>query len=138
MRTEFDKERALNALKDMGIVKCVMDFSGGNDEGAINSAVVTRTDGTEESNPPFLEREFLRRTWDADTQTWGYADDVTEEQKAHNELAELFEAPVYDAYGSFAGDFYVEGTLTYDVTAGTVTLSGYEEVRQDEEFERSL
>ena len=95
-------QNALDALKSAGYTGAVVEFSGGNDDGGVNHIVLINADGNE------VARDY------------GFAYD--------NPLGKLLAEPVYDRYYSFAGEFYVEGRVTFDVAAGTVTLQGDEQV----------
>lgn len=54
-----------------------------------------------------------------------------------DEFIEALEAPIYDEYGSFAGDFSVYGTLVWRVATRTVRMMGEERSDYDY-FEKDL
>jgi hypothetical protein len=45
--------------------------------------------------------------------------------------------PIYEKYGTFAGEFYVNGTLVWDVGARNVYMQGQESNTVYEPFEES-
>jgi hypothetical protein len=49
------------------------------------------------------------------------------------ELAAALTAPVYARYGSFDGDLDVNGTISYDVAAGSVKMKKFERVYEGSE-----
>lgn len=132
---KFDKHKALQVLRDHNVITCVLDYSGGNDEGGVDAVKVTYADGREENNPLWCTRTYSPMQHNPETNKWERAP-LPEDKERANECADLIEQPVYDRYYSFAGDFYVSGTVTYDVPAGTVNINGDEQVY--EPFEESL
>lgn len=109
------KEKAFRLLSARGAVSAVATFSGGGDEGGVDDITLKMPDGTEVA----LERHWA--DWRNDKQV-----PFTAQQEADNELWETLETPVEDKYGSFAGDFHVYGSVTYDVSAKTVAMTGDE------------
>jgi hypothetical protein len=59
---------------------------------------------------------------------------ATAEEKELSRLSHALGAPVYQRYGSFAGEFEVSGSITWDVKARSVNASGYERSYTYEEF----
>lgn len=116
------KNKGYRALKKRDAVKVVIYFAGGHDDGSPESIVLTKTDGTKETIKEHYQpstyvegKGFVREP---------YPEDVREDA----ELAEILVRPIYDRYGSFAGDFYVTGTCTWDVINRLVTVSDRTEV----------
>lgn len=96
------KQQALQVLAKEGIVEAHVHFSGGNDEGGPDSVTFVKADGSKEE-----------AAW------WG-------NDSIDSELLEALAQPIFNKYYSFAGDFYVHGSVVWDVTKGTVEMSGDE------------
>lgn len=87
------------------VEKVRVTFSGGNDEGGVDTIYLdTIESGTVE--------------W---TDFWGKETD-------HKAIADALSKPVYDEYYSFAGEFHVNGEVVWDVNTRTISMSGEEEV----------
>jgi hypothetical protein len=129
-RGPFDKRAALELLRKEQIGKLEIEFSGGNDEGGVDSYAAFAPDGSE------LKFAF-ERTWPDVFVDGRYQQrELTEEERRVNQLLDTLEQPIDDRYGSFAGDFHVNGRLTYDVAEGTVAFAGDEST--DEPFALEL
>lgn len=117
----------------LGFVGVEADFSGGNDEGGVDGVQGIKEDG---------ERVVLEHApypcghWDAAIDKYVYDERATEspEREAAYTIYAAMEAPVVDRWGSFAGDFYVSGTVTFDAATRVMKMSGEEEVKHDEPF----
>lgn len=118
-------------LRKRGITKVVVSFSGGNDEGGADGVVGHTADGTE----VVFDEPGVYTNWQDQGKYlvgWGEnARPATEEELKQQQLLDVLEAPIYAEYGSFAGDFSVYGTLTWDVEAGTVIMSKEEQSGYD-------
>lgn len=125
--SKFDKQRALRALEVQGVVKCMIDYSGGNDEGGVDSITVTYADGREETNPTWCKRTYEAMMHNPKTGKWE-SKTLSPGRRQANKMADLIEQPVYDKYYTFAGEYYVHGTLEYDVRDGKVRMDGSEYV----------
>lgn len=135
-------------LKQLGITRVDVSFSGGNDSGGADGMTVTYADGTTKDESPFPDvhpravQEYRTGNW----VVWG--DFVPGVGRTHRpatpaeieavQWSDALEAPIYNRWGSFAGEFSVSGTLVWDVTAGEVRLTGEEEVSSYETFEEVL
>lgn len=95
-------------MREKGAVLAKAHFSGGNDEGGIDGITLLDANGVE------LPYEY---SWDD-----------SDEQDA---LARDADGIVTGEYGSFAGEFSVHGTVTYDLNAGTVKMSKEEQSGYD-------
>lgn len=127
-------ERVLALLRELGAVRAVAAFSGGNDQGGIDSLILTLADGGERQ----IEFQYDRQ-WVYDGTSWQTRMvALTPEQLANNALWELMDQPIDGRYGSFAGNYSVEGEVVADVEEGTVVIKGEEEVREYESFEEEL
>lgn len=128
---DFDKDVAMQILRDHNVYRLVLEYSGGNDEGGVDAVRVTYMDGTQEDNPSWCERHYADSVFDKDTGEWK-RNEVSAEETASTKRADILEAPVYDRYYSFAGDFYASGTVVYDVQEGTCVMDGLDEVPQSD------
>ena len=106
-----NKGATFNLMTAMGIKRAVVSFSGGNDEGGVDEITAYNADGGEIGF--------------GSTDRWG-------------QLEELLGRPVYDQYSSFAGEFYVDGEVTWDLSDRTVKMKGNERVDAYEGFDREL
>jgi hypothetical protein len=129
----MSRDSVFAALKKKGVAKAEVYYSGGNDEGGVNDIALLDAAGKNVGN--LQEYYGAPQTWDEATQRWVSAPDTPTDD---NRLAEALGAPVYDNYGGFAGEFYVSGTVTWDVEKRTVKDHGVEEVSHDEDFDRDL
>lgn len=131
----------MQSLQGLGVAKVVIEFSGGNDEGGADSISYFDADGNDVEgvrNPntyPLQEWDAARRTYvnkGWQTSEWDPAERksstrlATADEIALAKVNEVLEHPIYDRFGTFAGDFSVYGTLTWDVAAGTHTMTGQE------------
>lgn len=126
----FNKARCLQLLRNRGITHVHMEYSGGNDEGSVDAERFTDAEGNE------IKIEYSAyedQEWDTVSQKWkrlgwfvGHGDNkrpATVEERNDAELLAQCHAPVYDKYGSFAGEFEVCGTIEIDVAAGAVVMN---------------
>jgi hypothetical protein len=111
-------------LEAKGAVKAYLSYSGGNDEGGVDEVVLALKDGMKVSLPTV----YVSEMWDEAARTWrrGVYDGqsfraLTEDERMIAALCQ----PVEDRYGSFAGEFYVNGTLVYDVAQRTAKADGH-------------
>lgn len=114
-----NKRAAMKALKKMGAVSARIEYSGGNDEGGVGHVSITL---------PNDETKELEEHWRSYTYRNGtsYRKPFPPDVKEEGELVELLSAPIYDQWGSFAGDFYTYGTLTFVVESNKVEwTNGY-------------
>jgi hypothetical protein len=157
--TKTNKAVTFAAMKNAGIAKAVVHFSGGNDEGGADDIQVTHGDGTTESQDSYGGAHEAYSSWNKDKDgntfpegTWIIMAEgqdgtlyharhyrlATEQEIERAKLTSLLTAPVYDRYGSFAGEFYVDGVVTWDAEAGKVYMGYDEEVPQSEHYEETL
>ena len=115
-RETVKKEETFNLMRACGITKAIVEFSGGNDEGGPDGICVVRQGAIEESDLPLY---YMRQ-----------GDTPSREE----ELADLLARPVYAEYGSFAGEFYVDGRVVWDLEKRTVRMTGAEQVSVSEEL----
>jgi hypothetical protein len=107
------KENLLTLLRERGAHSAVIVYEGGNDEGWITSfeysAVALGVDPADWSGEALPDSQVV--DIDSAIEAAGGADDA---------LFEAAEAVMCDKWGSFAGDFEVEGRLVVDVDSGRI------------------
>lgn len=94
------RNMAFGLLKAADIVQAEVKFAGGNDEGTIESITLHKKDGTN----TIIDYTYNNR------------------DPLHEELSK----PVWEKYGSFAGNFEVYGSIIWDVETGTISMNGQE------------
>lgn len=112
-----EKSEVFEFIKRKGGDKAVVYYSGGNDEGGVDRIVILKGDKMvcrlQEScfENPSSEDRFLNR----------------------------LTAPVYDRYDDFAGEFYVDGEVVWDINSKTckneANERAMEEYDMDEEYD---
>jgi hypothetical protein len=110
---ELTQEEVLGILNRKGIDKVTVKFSGGHDSG-----------GTDGITVDLFGEEVEWSQKELDTIKEG--------------LYDALEAPVWDRYGTFCGEYHVDGEVIWDVKAKKVFLKGYQEVSVTESFEEEL
>lgn len=91
-------------LASRGAERAVVAFSGGNDEGGPDSITL------------FAEEDEL-----SSLSVWPAGERSAEEQR-EDRLADALSEPVFEVYGTFAGDFDVAGEVVWEVDAKTVQM----------------
>jgi len=128
----MSRDKVFATLKGMNVAKVEVFYSGGNDEGGVNQIDLFDADGKKIRS---MEEYYGGNSvWDEAIKGWKQAEAPTDEQR----LSQALCIPVYDKYGSFAGDFYVDGTITWDVENRKVRDHGTEQVSHDESFDDDL
>ncbi len=142
--TYMNKSQVFNALKKMGVVKVAVRFSGGNDDGGVQYMELLKADGTKVPLEPkyhsctMYNNGGTRTLYYRAGEVWnaqGTYDlsGFTSEEITETQLYDALGEPVYSRYHTFAGDFYVDGSLIWDVVKETVKMDG-EERRGYESF----
>ena len=128
----LSRDEMFTRLRQMNATKAIVEFSaeGRHGIGAVDS--ITLYDGEGNELPTKVEENYSGWRWD------GANYYPVEPDTPNNELARALAAPVYERYGSFAGDFYVTGTVVYDVVAGTVKMNKSERVESWNSSEEDL
>lgn len=120
-----DRAKVWNAMKAKGVSKIVAYFSGGNDEGGVNSYAMFDADGKQFEMPEISKNDpsYARDTYPfTRTELFGH----NEYWPKPGSLAHIIEQPVDMEYGSFAGEFSVSGVCTWDLKTKKVTMDGEE------------
>lgn len=124
------------ALRSLGVTKVVVHFSGGNDSGGADS-IEAFTAADEPVEIPQSDA-YVRNTWTGSTyvdEGWHVSEwkdgkrtsrPATDEEIHWAEFSNELERPIYDRWGSFAGDFDVQGTVTWNIATGLYDMEGEE------------
>lgn len=121
------RDRLTKAFAQFGIVRAEIAFSGGNDQGGADSHAYFDKDGNQLDPSNF--NYVYTNSYDHDTKQW-VKKDLTQEEQDINAMLDIVEEPLQSRWGSWAGDFYVDGTLTYDLSdpnAESYTVLDFEE-----------
>ena len=140
-----ETRQAMGELSKAGVTTVKVSFSGGNDEGGADGFNYFDAAGNKvEGMSTAVAYEYSE--WNSDTRSYGpdvwkiYDTsvkghrDATPEEVEWAKVAKVLEAPIYDRFGSFAGEFYVHGEVTWDVAAGTHKMTGQEQVSHWEDL----
>lgn len=141
----FDKDKTLALLKSLGITEVLLEFAGGNDEGGVESEKYKTADGEVTIPRVYADRnwgapndeELVKVIWEGSTKRLATEEEINLAAK-YEEVRDMCEAPIYDRYYTFAGEFYVTGTLHIDVAKGTVKMEVSEGQMTYEEHETSF
>jgi len=125
-RNVMGKSEIWAELEKRKVAKVQVDYSGGNDEGGVNDITLFDKDGKVMGR---LEEEYIAEEYNPKTNKW----ERTKEPSADSKLAEGLGAPVYAKYYTFAGEFYVNGQVIYDVANRKIDMSGQREVTHYED-----
>jgi hypothetical protein len=106
----MNKRQVFEELKKLGVAQAVIAFSGGGDSGGCESITLLNAEGK----------------------------DVAHELEEDEGLGEALCKPIYDRYYSFAGEFYVDGRLTWTVEGSKVEITGNESVTDYESIDCDL
>lgn len=144
--TQSEVYEAMQTLKGLGVAKVEVHFSGGNDEGGPDDVTFLDADGNKVEGPRD-PNVYQDRQWDEVTRSYGEPQwtayvgpkwndrrPATDEEIAASKLHGVLASPIYAEYGSFAGEFYVDGTCTWDVATAKSETHGRYESRVWEEF----
>ena len=113
----MDTQEAMRVLKGRGVYEVVIPFEGGNDEGFTHDAELY--DAAKQKIGAI--KEFWRGyTYDPRTRTSSRIDPSSEDEALYETLVQ----PINERYGSFAGEFHVQGDLVWDVARGTSEFRG--------------
>lgn len=133
---DMTQAQAMMFLRLRGVAKVVVHFSGGNDEGGADTVEFLAADGSEVPVPE--SNAYRTSKWNNKTRAYedlGYIvgswvdgkyshRPATDEEIQLARVRTVLEQPIYDSYGSFAGDFHVEGKVVWDVARGTYKMGG--------------
>lgn len=124
----MDRNQVWKMLEEKNVAKVEIGFQGGNDEGGCDTIVLFDAKG---NNIGEMTEWYESQEWCPETRSWKTLEKPTDEQLLSKALC----APVYEKYYTFAGNFYVNGILHWDVKNKRVWMDGSEEVPSYESFE---
>ena len=125
------KSELFQFIRNKGGDEARVHYSGGGDEGGVNSIEIVAAGGKVVCT---LNEPYSSSRYDPATQSW-----VTEKSADPDApfLTDLC-APVYDKYGGFAGETYVDGVITWDANTCTIKDVGNAEVPQTEHYDEDV
>lgn len=118
-------------LRRRGVAKVTVSFSGGGDEGGVDNITLLNAEGEEIGT---LEEDYGGSTYDPKTGQWVPVNPPNPDTK----LVEALVAPVYERYHTFAGEFYVSGTVDYDVPNEKALMNKSERVESYEDSDEEV
>lgn len=135
-------------LRERNVATVTLEFSGGNDEGGVDSITYLDATGNEVKDVPQGNAHEDRYYSGGREHNDGWVvydrslSDNWQEQKRPatpdeikwSRVDKVLSAPIYARYYTFAGEFYVQGTLSWDVAAGTHEMHGQESYEVWEDF----
>lgn len=139
--SDFDRDELFSAMKKRGIIRVLVEFSGGDDEGGVDRIEVEYEDGRKAPlDCEYYESVRYNADRTIDTIYYGRgggpveADALTPEQVDQARFYKNVCNTVYSQYGSFAGDFYVNGLVYIEAneSGGTITSNNDERVERYE------
>lgn len=122
-------------MRFVNIQSISLEYSGGNDQGGIDSIEVHQVG---ESEPVFLSEHGDNQTelrFNPYTKQWtSFVPFLEVDEAARTQLIKTLIEPVYDEYGSFAGPFSTSGTITcaFGEQFGCKFSHNYSEDEEDE------
>jgi hypothetical protein len=119
------RETVFVELRRLGVCEAQVDFSGGNGAGGVSEIRLVRPGGRIEKVSPYREYDERERRW---VRRDGYP----------QALIEGLCKPIFRQYRDFAGDFYVQGTISWKVAEGMIEERSSEQVPQTEPIHREL
>lgn len=125
------KAGVFRRLRAYGAAYGVVEFSGGNDEGGAESIVLYDEHQKEIKQ---LEEYYESPEWDPATKEWTNKP-IPVERRFDGELVATMTDPVYERWGSFAGEFHVQGQVIWDARTETVKADYDEQVYMGDHHE---
>lgn len=117
--SKMNKQEVYTKLQELKIGKVEVEFSGGGDEGGVDSISLIKDDDPDQI---------------INVNLWGSKED----NPLDADLVEALSNPVYDAYGTFAGEFSVYGTLIWNAVEMKCYMKGSETVSTYEPFDNEI
>lgn len=138
--TYMNRDEVFGALEEQDVDRAVVHFSGGHDEGSADAIHLERfiSEAGEAGADEAEDSESLERVAKLREHVWPEGRGLTADEKWEMKLAQSLAAPIYDAYYGFAGGFYVEGTLVWNVAGKRVFMRGQESVEHHEDFDGEI
>jgi hypothetical protein len=128
---KLDKKRTFELLRKKGAAQAVLRFYGGHDEGSVQEITLTLENGDSADLPTWYCGGYgLEKNKQGEFDYVPLSVPANEDE----ELADLLEGPINEAFGSWGGVATTEGTLTWDVASGEAKMSySHEEWAEHEE-----
>lgn len=136
-----ETRKVMSTLASKGVVTVRLSFSGGNDDGGVDHVEYLDSNGNL-MDLNVGDANYAHRTERYEGGRWVYGDwevsrfdrdegrwitrPATPEEIEVAQINQVLEAPIYDHYGSFAGEFSVQGAVTWNVASGTYKMHGDE------------
>lgn len=127
---KMDKERTFRLLRKRGAHQAILTFQGGHDEGSVEEIKLILGTGEEVTLDTWYCGGYM---YDPTT---GQYKPLSEPANEDEELADLLERPINEAFGSWGGVGSTYGTLTWDATENTVTMNYVQD--REQEFSHSF
>jgi hypothetical protein len=113
------RDQIFNELVARSVAKVIISFSGGNDEGGVDQIQLLYNNEVVE----YIDEYWPVPKYDEATKTW-----IKPERTYEQTFQFYLTKPIYNKYHTFAGDWYVNGELVWDVTKRSVTMNGSQTV----------
>lgn len=134
-RAGLTESEVFARLKELGAAKALVTFEGGNDDGGVTHIDLVDAKGkkicqvNDHYQKPALNEDGSTRmvervSSNGRTYRTPEYEPLSEEQEKENALYQALGGPVYERFGSFAGEFEVHGTVTWDVETQEVDMDG--------------
>lgn len=131
------RDELFDKLDSMGIVVVEVEFSGGNDEGGVDNITFLTENGL--YNGPLPQNPPVRQEYSTKQYVVGWGREqrpASPDEVRDAEFWSAIEDPIYKEWGSFAGEFSVHGTLTFNVPGRAAILK--QDVQRDYDHECRL
>ena len=129
---KINKERTFELLRKKGAIKAELAFEGGHDQGAVETIMLTLETGEQVELPTWYCGGY---GWDPDKNNYL---PLSKPKNEDQELADLLEGPINEAFGSWGDVPSTEGVLVWDVFTGKAELKYSQERYQTYTEEVSL
>jgi hypothetical protein len=111
-------DETFDELEKRGAARAAVYFSGGNDEGGPDHAVLHDADGGILDE---LDGLWEHPRFDEGLNRW-VTEPPTPQRKRDHALFHALAGPVYEEYGDFGGEPYVSGEVVRDAATRTVRI----------------
>ncbi|RDJ34923.1 MAG: hypothetical protein DWQ19_08800 [Crenarchaeota archaeon] len=137
--TQLLRPALFTELRFRGIERVEVEFCGGGDEGGVESIKCFLRGGeVKELSEPCFNTHY-NPDGSQEYYWWNKENkEVPFVPTLDDELAYALSAPVYNKYHTFAGEYYVNGKVIFDIEAETIKIEGKESVETWEGFEEEV
>lgn len=137
----MNRTEVFQKLRELGATSAILRYEGGNDEGHIEDVelydgkryVRSIEDPQSYGGGMMVVRDEAGHTiyeevelHSGGTRREAKLREMTPSEKETRDLVEALGDPVWEAYGSFAGDFFVSGKVEWDADTKSVYMDGGE------------